>query len=99
MDFVQLREHAKACELKAKRFWNSLPDDQKRKAVEQTERIHKAFPTAIVSPLSLVEPPFSLWYDYIIRLKICQLFFEEMSKQLVRMAEGNLPFPTDMKAP
>lgn len=60
MDFVQLREHAKACELDAKRFWDSLPDDQKREAVEQTERIHKTFPTAIVSPLSFANPPFSL---------------------------------------
>lgn len=60
MDFVQLREHAKAWELDAKRFWDSLPEDQKREAVEQTERIHKAFPTAIVSPLSFANPPFSL---------------------------------------
>lgn len=60
MDFVQLREHAKACELGAKRFWDSLPEDQKREAVEQTEQIHKTFPTAIVSPLSFTNPPFSL---------------------------------------
>lgn len=60
MDFVQLREHVNTRELNAKRFWDSLPEDQKCKAVEQVEQIHKAFPTAIVSPLSFANPPFSL---------------------------------------